>query len=213
MKLYYAPGTCSLAGRISLHEAGLASEFERVDLRTKMTEEGHDYTALNAKGYVPALVLDDGELVTENLAVLSFLADRSPSLAPGGPLGRTRLIEMLAFISTEIHKAFKPLFHQTSAQNERDRAAKAIAKLLDFLVGQIAEHYLFGPRFTVADAYLFVMLRWARAFEIPVPLTLLGYFERVEERPAVRRALAEEELAVDRPLPHLDLIHQFPAQA
>ena len=202
MKLYYAPGACSLAGRIALHEAGVAAEFERVDLRTKMTEEGYDFTVINEKGYVPTLMLDDGETVTENLAVLSFLADRNPALGPGGLLGRTRLIEMLAFISTEIHKSFKPFFHGASRQDERDRAAEAISARLDFLCDRTAEHYLFGPRFTVADAYLFVTLRWARAFGVRIPLALLGYFERVEARPSVRRSLAEEGLSVERSLPH-----------
>lgn len=205
MKLYYAPGACSLACRIALHEAGIAADFERVDLRTKITQGGADFLAINAKGYVPALILDGGEMVTENLAVLSFLADREPELAPPGPLARIRLVEMLAFLSTEIHKGFGPIFHGDATSAERTRAAGALSARLDFLCGRIAEHYLFGPRFTVADAYLFVMLRWALAFGVQVPLALLGYFERVEARPAVRRALAEEGLNIDRPLLHADL--------
>jgi glutathione S-transferase len=212
MKLYYAPGACSLAGRISHHEAGIAADFERVDLRTKITQGGDDFLAINAKGYVPALILDGGEMVTENLAVLSFLADREPQLAPPGPLARTRLVEMLAFLSTEIHKGFAPIFHNEATLAERARAAGILSARLDFLCGRIAEHYLFGAHFTVADAYLFVMLRWALAFKVQVPLALLGYFERVEARPAVRRALAEEGLNVDRPLPHAD-IAAVPAEA
>lgn len=213
MKLYYSPGACSLAGRISLHEADIAAEFERVDLRTKTTERGDDFTEINAKGYVPALVLEDGQTVTENLAVLSHLSDRSPWLNPGGIHARTRLIEMLAFISTEIHKGFKPFFHGASRQEDRDQAAAAIAQRLTFLCDGIAEHYLFGPRFTVADAYLFVTLRWALHFGIDVPITLLGYFERVEARPAVRRALAEEGLSIERPLPHAVLPDSATADA
>lgn len=205
MKLYYAPGACSLASRIALHEAGEPAAFEQVDLRTRITDQGHDFTAINPKGYVPALELDDGETVTENLAVLSLLADRHLALAPAGPLGRIRLLEMLAFISTELHKGFKPFFHRDARQEERALAGEAIASRLDFLAGRIAEHYLFGPRFTVADAYLFVTLRWAFAFGIDVPLSLRGYFERVEERPAVRRALAEEGLSVELLLPHQPL--------
>ncbi|WP_129793900.1 glutathione S-transferase N-terminal domain-containing protein [Sphingosinicella sp. CPCC 101087] len=205
MKLYYAPGACSLASRISLHEAGVPAKFERVDLRTRMTQQGYDYNSINPKGYVPALELDDGETVTENLAVLSLIADQHPALGPGGQLGRTRLLEMLAFISTELHKSFKPFFHREASSAERERAAEAIADRLTYLCDRIGALYLFGARFTVADTYLFVTLRWAMAFGIRVPLSLLGYFERVEARPAVRRALAEEGLAVARPLPHSEI--------
>lgn len=205
MKLYYAPGACSLASRISLHEAGVPAAFERVNLRTKLTDRGLDFGAINPKGYVPALELDQGETVTENLAVLSLIADRYPALGPVGQLGRTRLLEMLAFISTEIHKGFKPFFQLESSSAERERAAEAIAGRLDYLCERVGELYLFSARFTVADAYLFVTLRWARAFGVRVPLSLLGYFERVEARPAVRRALAEEGLSIDLPLPHTSM--------
>lgn len=193
MKLYYAPGACSLATRISLHEAGLAADFERVDLRTKITEHGYDYTAINPKGYVPMLVLDDGSLVTENVAVLDFIADREPKLGPGGPLGRTRLIEMLSYLSSELHVAFKPFWRDTS-EADKAKAGEAVARRLELLESQILELYLFGPHFTVADAYLFVMLRWAKAFEVPLSAHLLGYFERVLERSTVRQALTEEGL-------------------
>lgn len=193
MKLYYAPGACSLSGRISLHEAGLAAEFERVDIRTKITERGYDYTALNPRGYVPMLVLDDGDTVTENAAVLDLIAERAPQLAPGGPLGRTRLIEMLSWLSSELHVAFKPLWH-AEGEEKQARAAQAVAQRLALASEHINEMYLFGPRFTVADAYLFVMLRWAIAFGVPVAPEMLGYGARVAERPAVRRALAEEGL-------------------
>lgn len=193
MKLYYAPGACSLSCRISLHEAGLDAEFERVDIKTKVTERGDDYAALNPKGYVPLLVLEDGNGVTENAAVLELIADREPSLAPGGPLGRTRLIEMLSWLSSELHIAFKPFYHSDS-DLEKAIAREAVAKRLEIASGHIRELYLFGPRFTVADAYLFVMLRWARAFGVPLEPALIGYFERVAERPSVRRALAEEGL-------------------
>ena len=193
MKLYYAPGACSLATRISLHEAGLAADFERVDLKTKITEQGYDYSAINPKGYVPMLVLDDGEAVTENVAILDYIAEREPELGPGGPLGRTRLIEMLAYLSAELHVAFKPFFGNASAADKAS-AGETIARRLGFLESYIAELYLFGPRFTVADAYLFVQLRWARAFEVPRSSHLIGYFERVMERRAVRQALTEEGL-------------------
>lgn len=197
MKLYYAPGACSLSGRISLHEAGLAAEFERVDIKTKTTEHGYDYTAINPRGYVPLLVLDDGNAVSENTAILEFIAGMDASLTPGGPLGRTRLIEMLSWLSTELHVAFKPFWHSED-EAERAKAAGEVERRLDLIADHINELYLFGPRFTVADAYLFVMLRWALAFGVRVPLELVGYFERVAERETVRRALAEEGL--DLPL-------------
>lgn len=194
MKLYYAPGACSLASRISLHEAGIAVDFEKVDVRTKITESGYDFRAINPKGYVPMLVLDDGSTVTENVAILELIADREPELGPGGPLGRTRLIEMLAYLSAEVHVAFKPLFH-AAGETEKAGARDAVAKRLEILEDHISELYLFGPRFTVADAYLFVMLRWARAFGVPLSSHMVGYFEGVLERSAVRRALAEEGLS------------------
>lgn len=193
MKLYYAPGACSLAGRISLHEAGLGADFVKVDLKTKTTEDGHDFRTINPKGYVPLLILDDGTAITENVAILEFIAEREPNLGPGGSLGRTRLIEMLAYLSAELHVAFKPLWH---GGGEADAAGtrEAVEQRLGFLGHHIFELYLFGPRFTVADAYLFVMMRWARAFDIRLSAHLLDYFDRVAERPAVRLALAEEGL-------------------
>jgi glutathione S-transferase len=193
MKLYYAPGACSLSVRISLHEAGVPAEFERVDIHTKMTERGYDYTAINPKGYVPLLALDDGNTITENVAVLEFIADREPRLGPGGPLGRTRLIEMLSWLSTELHIAFKPFWHSDS-EDEKATAAEVVARQLELGSEHINELYLFGPRFTVADAYLFVMLRWAKAFGVRMAPEMTGYFERVAERGTVRRALAEEGL-------------------
>lgn len=193
MKLYYAPGACSLSNRISLHEAGLACEFERVDIPTKTTETGADFLALNPRGYVPLLVLDDGQAVTENIAVLSLIADRAPQLLPDIPLGRIRMLEMLSFISTELHVAFKPFFHG-SGPGECAKAAEHITHLLDLAAIGISDRYLFGARFTPADAYLFVILLWAMKFGVAVPEPLPGYFERVAARPSVSRALAEEQL-------------------
>jgi len=194
MKLYYAPGACSLASRICFHEAGLAAEFERVDLKTKVTEHGQDYAAINAKGSVPMLVLDDGEAVTENVAILDLIAEREPALGVPGRLGRTRLIEMLAYLSSELHVAFKPLFHSTG-DSEQEEARRAIARRLELIPDQSLHNaYLFGPDFTVADAYLFVMLRWAHAFAVSMPPHMMAFFGRVAQRPAVRQALAEEGL-------------------
>lgn len=198
MKLYYAPGACSLASRISLHEAGHPADFERVDLKSKVTERGHDFNAINPAGSVPMLVLDDGAGLTENVAVLDHIAERAPDLGPGGPLGRTRLIEILSYLSTELHIAFKPFWHATG-EAEEAKAREAVARRLAYLESRMAGPYLFGERFTVADSYLFVMLRWAKGFGVPLSPRLLDYFERIAGREAVRRALAEEASAERAP--------------
>jgi glutathione S-transferase len=193
MKLYYVPGACSLSDHIALHEAGLDATFEKVDLKTRTTQTGADYLAINPKGYVPALVLDDGEIVTENIAILSWIAAQAPALAPTGPLAATRLLEALAYISTEVHHGFKPFVHGGSKE-DRAKAADATFKRFELIAKSLVGPYLFGSRFTVADCYLFVMLTWARRLDVSVPPALAQYFERVMEREAVRRSLAEEGL-------------------
>jgi glutathione S-transferase len=194
MKLYFTPGACSLADHIAMHEAGLAFDRIRVDLETKRTEDGGDYTKVNPKGYVPALVLDDGQLLTENIAILSWVADRDPKLAPDGELGRIRLIEMLAFLSTELHKQFGRFFFPTS-DVEKQAAQAAIRKWLDFVAARLRGDYLFGNEFSVADAYLFVMLRWAGMKGLDLFEPLPAFVERMNARPAVRLALQHEGLA------------------
>ena len=189
MKLYYSPGACSLATRIVLHEAGFEAHFERVDLKAKVTETGADYGAINPAGSVPLLVLDDGAAVTENVAILDLMAELAPQLGVGGPLGRTRLVEMLSFLSTELHIAFKPFWHP---DGDRTAAAEAVKKRLDLLEARLVGPYRVGDGFTGADAYLFVMLRWAQAFHVPLPPKLEAFFDHVGHRGAVQRALAEE---------------------
>lgn len=193
MKLYYSPGACSIATRISLHEAGVPAEFERVDLKAKITESGSDYLAINPAGSVPMIVLDDGEAITENVAILALLADRFPELGADGPLGRIRLLEMLSFLSTELHASFKPFFHDADS-DERAKAGEAAAKRLDLIAGAMRGPYLFGPNFGVADAYLFAMLRWAFDFDVRIPAPLRGLFELAAARDSVQRAVAEEGL-------------------
>jgi len=197
MKLYYAPGACSLATRICLYEAGIAADFEQVDVKAKVTASGDDYLALNPKGSVPLLILDDGEPVTENVAIMDWLAQRAPALGVDGPLGRTRLIEMLSFLSSELHIAFKPFFHGAGG-DERALAASAVGRCLRLIEDRVDEH-LFGSRFTVADAYLWVMLRWAAAFGVPMPAPVAAYYERLATRPTVEQGLREEELALASP--------------
>ena len=193
MKLYYSPGACSLADHIALHEAGLSFECEKVDLRAKKTESGADFWAINPKGYVPALRLDDGEIVTENIAMLSWIAGQAPQLAPGGAMGRIRLLEALAYISTELHKNYKPFFAGGSDE-DKAKAGAMITKRLDYLADTMAGDYLFGADMTVADAYLFVMLLWARKNGVTIPEPLPAFLARMTARPAVQTAMKHEGL-------------------
>lgn len=143
---------------------------------------------------MPALDLGGGAILTENIAILSWVADQDPSLAPEGKDGRYRLLEMLAFISTEVHKSFKPLFTPGSSEDEKQAAKDTIGKRLGFIAGRMDGDYLFGGRFTVADAYLFVMLTWANKMDIAVPDPLPAFFDRMKQRPAVQLALKHEGL-------------------
>lgn len=194
MKLYLAPGACSLADHVALHEAGLDFERVKVDLKTKTTETGEDYRAINPKGYVPALVLDDGQVLTENIAILSWIADQAPSLAPQGVLGRYRLLETLAFISTELHKGFKPFFSPDPDEGQKAKARETIAQRLSLLSDRVGEGYLFGGEAGVADAYLYVMLRWSKLNRVSIPAPLTAFADRMETRPAVKLALQHEGL-------------------
>jgi glutathione S-transferase len=195
MKLYYARGACSLADHIALHEAGLAFELEKVDLRAKRTEGGDDYLAINHKGYVPTLVTDDGETITENIAMLDWIGLQAPALALTGPLGRTRLLEALAYISTEVHKSFKPFFTPDATDDAKAKAGEMVTKRLQLLADGLTGDYLFGDHLTVADCYLFVMLLWARKQGVTAPEPLPAYFDRMKARPAVAAALTAEGFA------------------
>jgi glutathione S-transferase len=199
MKLYYSPGACSLAAHIAAKEEGLALDLERVDLATHRTEHGQDYNRLNPKGYVPALELDDGTLLTENVAILPFIADQRPEagLAPAPQtMARTRLIEWLAFLSNELHKSFGPIFHRSS-ESLKAEARETIEKWLAYIADQLAgRDFLMGEHFSVADAYLFVILRWSEIAKIPLgnfPV-LAAYRAKIMARPAVQAAIREEQL-------------------
>lgn len=192
MKLFYAPGACSLAVHIALLEVGATFDTEAVDMRTKRTASGEDFHAINPKGYVPALMLDDCEILTENIAVLDWVSEQYPQLRRNGALSRTRQLEMLTFISTEIHRAFKPMWHAgTDAENRK--ASESITSLFEYAAGRMIGDYLFGDELTVADCYLFVMLRWAEKFGIAAPNAFLRLQRRMEQRPTVQAALAREE--------------------
>lgn len=194
LKLFYAPGACSLADHIALHEAGAQFDIERVDLYTHTTEGGIDFRTISAKGYVPALILADGQLLTENIAVLDHLATLYPALGSTGPLGRTRMIEVLATISSELHRAFKPMWHGGS-KRERAQADATVTGLLLLLSKSMKGTYLFGNEPTVADFYLFVMLLWAERFNVEVPVPMAELRRRMRERPAVAAAMEAEGLA------------------
>jgi glutathione S-transferase len=195
MILYLSPGACSLASHIALNEAGLAFEQVKVDLENHRTAQGDDFAKINPKGYVPALKFDNGEVLTENIAILSWIGDQAEKLPPLDSVSRYRLLESLAYIATEVHKAFKPLFSAQATEGVKATARQAINKRLTFIAERLNQDYLLGPDFTVADAYLFVMLTWARKNGVSIPDPLLLYFERIRTRPAVRRSLEEEKLA------------------
>jgi len=193
MILYYAPGACSLADHIALLDADLQLDPIKVDLKTHTTEDGRDFCVINPKGYVPALVLPGGELLTENIAILSWIADQAPSFSPRGDLGRYRLLETLAYISTEIHKGFKPFFSAGSTVAEKNKAGEIITKRLGLLAEQVKGGFLFGTEVCVADAYLFVMLTWATNNAVETPEALAAFGERMRARPAVGMALQQEQ--------------------
>jgi glutathione S-transferase len=199
MKLYFSPGTCALAAHIALREAGLEFEPVKVDIRAKTTASGEDYWQVNSKGYVPALRLDDGQLLTEVQAVVQYIADRKPEsklAPPPGSMERYRLQEWLAFTSSEIHKSFSPLFRPDASDDVKNFARANLAKRLTWLDQHFgAGPWLMGQQFTVADAYLFTVIGWYRFTGIDItPYPTVGAFlKRVLERPAVRAALDFEK--------------------
>jgi glutathione S-transferase len=200
MKLYYFSGACSLASNIALREAGLPFELVKVDRRTRKAADGLDYNEVNPKGYVPALTLDNGEVLTENVAVLQYIADRSPAsklAPPAGTMERYRLVEWLAFISSEIHKNFSPLFREDAPEDTKQFVRKVLSARLDYLHRAIGNRpFLMGEQFTVADAYLFTVLGWSRHlnFDLGKWPQLQRYLERVGARPQVGEALKAEGL-------------------
>lgn len=203
MKLYYAPGACSLAPHIVAREAGFALDLERVDIgrHPHRTETGADFATINPKGYVPALRLDDGELLTEGVAIMQYLGDLAPHsglVPPAGTVERYRLQEWLNFIGSELHKMFSPwLFHPEHGAQAQQAARDKIADRLAFVDAHLAEHsYLLGDRFTVADAYAFTVIGWARLTGVGLaPFAhLKRYLERIAARPKVQEALRAEGL-------------------
>lgn len=199
MKLYYKPGACSLASHITLQEIGLPFQIEAVDTTLGKTETGADYTAINAKGYVPALQLADGDVLTEGPAILQYLADIHPeaSLVPAiGSKDRARTLEQLTFVSSELHKAFGPLFRDGSSDAEKEKARDAVRGKFNSIEAllQDGRDTIIPGQFTIADAYLFTVSNWANftAIDLADYPRIAAYLGRIADRPAVQRALKAE---------------------
>jgi glutathione S-transferase len=200
MKLYYSPGACSLSPHIALLEAGLPYDLVKVDLKAKKLENGDDYLAINPKGQVPALGLDSGDLVTEGPVIVQYIADQAAAknLAPAnGSDARRQLQEYLGFINGELHKNFSPLFQPVFDDAVKGFFRTRLMGKFKYLDGQLAgKDYLLGKDFSVADGYLFVMLKWADRMSIDLSefRNLMAYKDRVAARPQVQAALEKEGL-------------------
>lgn len=198
MKLYYKSGACPLAPHIVLEELGLPYEAEAVDLKTKVTASGQNFLSLNAKGYVPALELDDGTVLTEGPAIMQYLADLKPEkkLAPAnGSIERYKLQGWLTFVGTELHKQFSPLFNPAAPDEWKEQCRANLLRRLTWLDGEFAgKEYLMGAQFSVADAYLFTVLRWAAGVKVDISALahIAAFRARVAARPAVQAAMKAE---------------------
>ncbi|MBO6504932.1 MAG: glutathione transferase GstA [Kordiimonadaceae bacterium] len=201
MKLYYIPGACSMATHIMLRELDADFELEAVDPVTGKTETGREFKNVNPKGYVPALELETGDVLTEGAAVLSYLADSAvPIIQPNedGVLSRTRVLEWLTFTSSELHKSFSPLFLMSSSDEQKAQAVQTISAKFDYLETQLADgrEFIVGEFFSVADAYLFVVVNWSNFKDISLQQwpNLNQYVARISERPTVVAAMQAEGL-------------------
>lgn len=201
MKLYYVPGVCSLASHIALRESGLPFELDKIDPATRRAASGENYLEANPKGSVPALRLDNGEVLTEGAVILQYIADQASSahLAPAaGTMARYRLAEWLNYIATEVHKQYSPLFNSKLPPEWRENQVKVLATRFDYLTQRLGKQpYLMGENFTVADAYLFVVLGWNALLKIDLGLwpSLKTYLTRIAARPSVQAAFKVEGLA------------------
>ena len=202
MKLFYKPGACSMATHIILNELGSTFDLDKTNTETSETESGEDFRKISPNGYVPALITDDGDIITENPAVLQYLADQVPEAGlapPNGTLERTRLQEALNFVSSELHKAFGPFFSGIDLNPDAKKNAKAgVSRRIDHIERNLADGraYLLGDAFTVVDAYAFVVLNWTNFVGISLdawPKTQ-AYVARVSDRPATVKAMVTEGL-------------------
>ena len=200
MKLFYKPGACSLASHITLRESGKDFTLDGVDLMKKRLENGDDFFAVNPKGQVPALLLDDGTLLTEGVAIMQYLADSVPDrqlLAPTSSLSRYKTIEWLNYIATELHKGFTPLFRPDTPEDFKPTVRALLEKKMQYVNDALQDNqWICGPRFSIADAYLFTVLRWAYAVKLNMAglSNIDAYMARMAERPAVAAALKAEGL-------------------
>ena len=200
MKLFYKPGACSLASHITLRESGKDFTLDGVDLMKKRLENGDDFFAVNPKGQVPALLLDDGTLLTEGVAIMQYLADSVPDrqlLAPPSSLSRYKTIEWLNFIATELHKGFTPLFRPDTPEEYKPTVRALLEKKMQYVNESLKDNpWICGQRFSIADAYLFTVLRWAYAVKLNMEgfSHIEAYMARMAERPAVTAALKAEGL-------------------
>lgn len=198
MKLYLTPHACSLSPHIALREAGIPFDIEVVDLGTKKTKSGGNYTSVNPKGYVPALEIEGGQVLTEGPAIVQYIADQKPAsklAPPAGSFERYRLQEWLNFITSELHKSVGPLFSDATPAAWKETLKTRVAGRFDMLSKSLqGKDYLMGSTFTVADAYLFVILSWTSHVGIDLSRwpVLTAYFERIKARPAVKAALDAE---------------------
>lgn len=200
MKLYYSPGVCSLSPHIILRETNTPFELVKTDLKTKKTEDGRDFRQVNAAGYVPALQLDDGTILTEGPAIVQYIADtaEATSLAPrNGSIERYKLQSWLNFVATELHKGFSPLFNGNMPEEGKAVARESLLSRIAVVDKHLASNeYLMGKSFTVADAYAFTVLNWARPLKLDISgfENVAGYLARIAERPAVKAAMKAEGL-------------------
>ena len=194
MKLYYSPGACSLATHIALIEAGVPYQLISVG-RNKLTGDGRNFLKINPKGYVPALELDDASVMTENLAILMFIAYSSGMLLATEGIARWRVLEATVFMTTEIHGNFKPFFHADATEAEQDKAKSLLIKNFGLISEQLGENeYLVGEKLTIADIYLFVMLSWLDHLKLEGAEQFHKYLKHMKSLPSVQRALKEEGL-------------------
>ncbi len=204
MKLYYSPGACSQAPHILLHEIGLDHQAAQVDLKSKTLTDGSDYLKINPKGAVPALQLDSGEVLTENAVILQYLGDRASwpeVLPPLGDFRRYRVLEMVNFITTELHKRFGLLFNRNSGEETKQLATEELARKLDYVDQRLGSGpFLFGTELTLPDPYLFVITGWTEKFMgLERWPNLRAFRERMMKRPSVRNVLSFEGLLQQEP--------------
>ncbi|MEA3049390.1 MAG: glutathione S-transferase [Sphingomonadales bacterium] len=200
MKLYYAPAACSQAPHIAAREAGLPIELAKVEFPSKRTADGESLYDVNPKGAVPALKLDDGDVLTENAVILQYIADQAPGSELALPAGKARyhLLEWLNFIATELHKGFGPLWNPATPEEFKQATRDALGKKFDYLQEKIGDGpYILGEHFSIVDAYAFAVLNWTRIHKIDIARWpgLAAYLQRIAARPAVQETLRAEGLA------------------